>query len=341
MFNLLSKTNNNEYNIVYATDDRFCGVMGVSIASLMENNKDARIINLTILSTDVSENNKKKINTLVQNYGRKEPKWVSATNIEEKLSMRISKDRGSLSQYARIFLNDIFDASIKKILYLDCDTIVDGSIYDLWNLNLKNNIIGALKDSFSKYYRKNLGLAPKDIMFNSGVMIIDMVKWRKYKVEEKVINFIVKHNGKIQQGDQGALNAVLSKVTYAISPQYNFISIFTNLSYDEMVLYRQPVNFYSRNDIRLAKENPIIIHFTSSYFNQRPWEKGCKSEYLNKWLEYRSLTPWKNKKLEAGKNNLIKILYGIFPRRLFLSVASIFQVYLRPWKNHLIMKLIN
>lgn len=329
---------NKKYNIVYATDNEFCNVMGVSIASLMENNKDAQEINLTILSTGVSESNKRKINTLVQKYKRKKPTWINATNIEERLGMHISKDRGSLSQYARIFLKDIFDTRVKRILYLDCDTIINGAIYNIWNLNLKDNIIGALKDSFSKYYRKNICLDTKDIMFNSGVMLIDMVKWRNSKIEERVMNFMVQHKGKIQQGDQGALNAVLSKATYVIPPQYNFISIFTDLSYDEMILYRQPVNFYNKNEIEKAKKNPIIIHFTSSHFTRRPWEEGCKSEYLDKWLKYRSLTPWKNEQLKRGKNSLPRIIYENFPRGLTLKVASIFQVYLRPWKNYLIMK---
>ena len=53
-------------------------------------------------------------------------------------------------------------------------------------------------------------MEPDDIMFNSGVMLIDLDKWRRENIESKLLEFIRKKNGKIQQGDQGALNAILS-----------------------------------------------------------------------------------------------------------------------------------
>lgn len=327
-----------KYNVIYAADNAFCGIMGVSIISLLENNKNAQEIDLTILNNGISKNNKEKINKLVQQYGRAKPNWVNAINIEEKIGMRISKDRGSLSQYSRIFLNNIFDINIKRVLYLDCDTIVDGPISDLWNLNLGDNVIGALKDAFSRYYRRNIGLAPNDLMFNSGVMLIDLAKWRKYEIEEKVMNFIVQHKGRIQQGDQGVLDAVLSKYTYAISPRYNFISVFTDFSYEQMLIYRHPVNFYDKHEIEIARNNPIIIHFTSSFLTSRPWEKGCKSIYLDKWLKYKSRTPWKKMKVQNEKHSILKKVYETLPKKISLRILSVFQVYLRPWKNFLVYK---
>lgn len=327
-----------EYNIVYASNDAFCSIMGVSIVSLLENNKNADKINFLILSTDISLVNKKKINRLVQSYGRRKPNWVNAVNIEEKLGMKVNKDRGSLSQYARIFLEDIIQPETKRVLYLDCDTVIDGSISTLWSLDLGNNIIGALKDAFSKYYRKNINLSYNDIMFNSGVMLIDMEEWRKHKVEKKIMNFIISHKGRIQQGDQGALNSILSKSTYVISPRYNFISIFSEFSYEQMGIYRKPVDFYSRCEIEQAKLDPIIIHYTSSIFTNRPWEENCKNPYLSKWLKYRSMTPWKNMKLKKKKKSLLRTFYKLAPRSFTLRIAAIFQIYIRPWENYILNK---
>lgn len=325
------------YNIIYASDDKFASIMGVSICSLLENNKSAKKVNLTILNTDISTENISKLNELVKNYKNVSLRWVKAVDIEKKLNLKVVQDRGSVSQYARLFLSSIFDENFSRVLYLDCDTLINGSLYDFWNINLHGKIIGALKDAFSKYYRRNIELAENDIMFNSGVMLINLQLWREKNIEKKLLNFIKRHKGIIQQGDQGALNAILSKEVYVINPKYNFLSIFTDYTYKQMVIYRHPVNFYSEYEIEIASSNPIIIHFTSSIFTNRPWEENCKNKYLKKWLEYKSITPWRDQPLQKDKRGLIKrsikLIYNILPTNIALLIASLFQAYLRPIKN--------
>ncbi len=50
------------YNIVYAVNNDFCEVMGVSIASLLENNSEIlKNLRITILSSNIIDENKKKI----------------------------------------------------------------------------------------------------------------------------------------------------------------------------------------------------------------------------------------------------------------------------------------
>lgn len=88
-------------------------------------------------------------------------------------------------------------------------------------LDLSNNVIAALKDAFSRHYRKNIELKDNDIMFNSGVMLIDLKKWREENIENRIIVFFLKYKGKVQQGDQGVLNAMLSSKTATLSPKFN------------------------------------------------------------------------------------------------------------------------
>lgn len=75
----------------------------------------------------------------------------------------------------------------------------------------------------------NIDLKPNDIMFNSGVMLIDLKKWKEKKVETRLLKFISKKHGHIQQGDQGALNHVLSHDIYCFEPRFNSVTIFYDL----------------------------------------------------------------------------------------------------------------
>lgn len=322
-------------HIVYATDDNFAEILGVSLVSLYENSKDVDDIIVYVLDSGISDENIEKLKSLPKKYGRSDLSFIKATDISKELSMSVNLDRGSLSQYARLFVSSVLSAELDRVLYLDCDIIINKSISELWNLDIKGKTIAALKDAFSKQYRKNIDLDPDDIMFNSGVMLIDLDKWRRENVESKLLEFIRKKNGKIQQGDQGALNAILSKETFCLEPRFNSVTIFYDFSYEEMMVYRKPVDFYPREEIELAVREPSIIHYTTSFLSKRPWYEGCEHRYVAEWFKYKDISPWSDKPLwTEKKKNGIKGLYvslcNKMPRKLMIGFSGILQAYGRP-----------
>jgi len=328
--------NEKEAHIVYASDDRFAEILGVSMVSLFENSKDMEEIYVYILDSGIVADNKKRIKYVCDKYSRAAPVWIKAKDISQELSMEVAMDRGSLSQYARLFVSSVLPAGLPRVLYLDCDTVIRHSIYELWRLDLQGKVIGALMDAFSRYYRKNIGLQPDDIMFNSGVMLIDLEKWKDKKVEEKLMKFIIMKNGKIQQGDQGVLNAVLSHDTYCFEPRFNSVTIFYDFTYNEMLLYRKPPGFYPEEDVERAAEDPCIVHFTTSFLSRRPWIKGCRHKFIGIWLEYKNKSPWKEKPLWENSlppwKKMCLEIYNILPKYIALRIASFMQVYGRPLK---------
>lgn len=331
-------------HIVYASDDKFAEVLGVSLISLYENNKEMKELVVYVLESNISERNKQKLLSVSQKYQRRDVIFIPVDNICEKLSVRVRTDRGSLSQYGRLFVSSKLPKDLKRVLYLDCDTIINRSIKELWNLDLKGKTVGALLDAFSKYYRMNIELAPDDIMFNSGVMLIDLERWKEKNIEEKLLQFIVKKRGKIQQGDQGALNAILSQDVYCFDPCFNAVTIFYDFTYKEMLIYRKPPKFYSEEKVKNAVDNPVIIHFTTSIFSKRPWMKGCHHKYVTKWMEYKMQSPWKDCKLREDdrpqwKKKTVKII-KYFPRFLMIYISGIAQAYVRPIYNRVKFELV-
>lgn len=330
--------NPNVAHIVYASDDKFAEILGVSLVSLYENSADMEDIVVYVLDSGITDENKDKLNCIPEKYGRTPITWIPAQNISKVLSMEVAVDRGSLSQYARLFVSSDLPDDLDRVLYLDCDIVIVKSIRELWNLDLQGKTIGALKDAFSPYYRANIDLQPNDIMFNSGVMLIDMNRWKEQKVEERLLKFIGDRNGKIQQGDQGALNAVLSYDTYCFDPRFNSVTIFYDFNYQEMLIYRKPPKgYYSESEIRRATDDPSIIHFTTSFLSKRPWIVGCQHRYVDVWLKYKAMSPWAtsplwNDKNGTAKHMTVEILKKL-PRGLMIRLAGLAQAYGRPWKN--------
>lgn len=168
-------------------------------------------------------------------------------------------------------------------------------------------------------------------------MLIDLERWKNQKIESRLLRFIIFKNGKIQQGDQGALNAVLSHDVYCFEPKYNSVTIFYDFTYDEMLSYRKPPDFYPEIQVREAVENPVLIHFTTSFLSKRPWIKGCQHKYVNEWIKYKKKSPWKEEDFFEDKTSILEKTYikilDIVPRKLVLWAAGILQAYIRPIKN--------
>src|SRR5699024_6931620 len=107
----------NVAHIVYASDDRFAEIVGVSIVSLYENSKNMDDIVVYILDSGIKEENKKKLLSVSQRYGRTNIHFIPAKNISKKLSMEVATDRGSLSQYARLFISSDLPQNLHRVLY--------------------------------------------------------------------------------------------------------------------------------------------------------------------------------------------------------------------------------
>lgn len=325
----------NKLHVVFAADNQFAEMLGISIVSLLTNNQNMEQICVYILDGGISDENKKKIEYLCEQYNRTLPVWIQNANINEMLNLDVYTDRGSLSQYARLFIAGAMPENLSRVLYLDCDIIINQSIAELWTLDLKGNTIGALMDAFSKYYRGNIELQPMDIMFNSGVMLIDLDKWKEKDIEGKLKEFIIKKKGKIQQGDQGVLNAVLSKETFCFEPRFNAVTLYFDFTFEEIMQYRKTPEFYSQDEIKKATEQPVIIHYTTSFLSDRPWVEGCKHRYVDSWLKYKVMTPWANEKMrqkqkKKGLSGLYAACISKMPRKFMIWFSGILQAYGRP-----------
>ncbi len=335
--------NPNISHIVYASDDKFAEILGVSLVSLYENSKDMDDIVVYVLDSGITDENRKRLNSISEKYERAQIAWIPAQDISKVLAMEVKVDRGSLSQYARLFVSSDLPSDIDRVLYLDCDIVVNKSIKELWNIDLQGKTIAALNDAFSSQYRANIGLQKNDVMFNSGVMLIDLNRWKETKVEERLLRFIESKNGKIQQGDQGALNAVLSHDTYCFEPRFNAVTIFYDFSYKELLIYRKPAEgYYKMEEIQVAVYEPAIIHFTTSFLSKRPWIVGCQHRYVDVWLKYKELSPWTETTLWNDSTSIVKrIIVEMLkrlPRKMMIRICGLAQAYGRPFRNRLTIR---
>ncbi|CAA2957593.1 probable galacturonosyltransferase-like 7 [Olea europaea subsp. europaea] len=93
--------------------------------------------------------------------------------------------------YARNYLGDLLEPCVRRVIYLDTDLVLVDDIWKLWNTSLGKKTIGAPEychANFTKYFTEyfwsdqqypGVFSGRKPCYFNTGVMVIDLVKWRR------------------------------------------------------------------------------------------------------------------------------------------------------------------
>ena len=323
-------------NVMYATDDNYAEIAGISIESLLDNNQGVEEIRIFVVVDNVSEENKEKLCLTAEKYGRTII-FIQKPDIRGLTGTDLLTLRWSDSAFSRLYVDLIFreHKDVKKILYLDCDTLVIDSLEQLWNTDIDAYVGAAVFECMGNWHKKIVGANSKDHFFNSGVMLLNVERWEKDNVAARCTEFIKERHGRIEYVDQGVINGVLSRQIKVVdTPRYNLTALSWDFSYEEMLVFRKPDHGYSKEEWNHAINNPAIIHFTTSFLSTRPWFDGNDTPLTEKWREYKAQSQWKDAPLRSMKNRKkhddIIAIFNRVPRGVGVGVAGFLHAYVKP-----------
>lgn len=274
---------NDTVHIVMSINDitgTYCRNMGVTILSILLNTDSMLCIHVLHDET-LTEENKKKLENLVNKYNQK----INFYLVSSKIQCLIKNDeilRVSKASLYRLMIPSMF--TFEKILYLDTDIIVNLDIIKLWEINIEDYTIAAVLDSETtrknNKYRSIYNKMGVDLnkYFNAGVILFNLSKLRSFNLDKKCIDFFLQYKN-IPHLDQSALNFLLQTECKFIDKKYNMI-----------------MNDYVREiDSTLIKSDGIF-HFAGV---NKPWNGICRNIDKLYW-QYLLETPW-------GKTKELKI----------------------------------
>ena len=280
--------NETRINIVCATDDKYVPYCGVMLTSLFENNKDGQVEVYIMIGKPLQEQNQKKIAALADKYGARISYCVVDNQFLEQFPIkRDSIDRWSIAIYYRLFAAELLPNTVDKVLYLDCDIIIDGSIKELFDMDWEGMAVGAVPDmctEWSEYYER-LAYDRSKGYFNSGVVLMNLDYWRDHNVGQRCFNWLADNYDKVINPDQDAMNVVLADKKKTLPVTYNY-----------QIQVRMPYFFNSfskelKEDV-LNTKHPVIIHYAAEL---KPWMAYYYSyPYNDVWHKYKRMSLWKD-----------------------------------------------
>lgn len=157
----------------------------------------------------------------------------------------------------RLFLGRVLPDHIEKILYLDCDLIINRPIDELWNTSLEGYMIAAISDIGQQFdWGLDCIMEYTQSYVNSGVMLINLVEWRNKDIAEQFIHVAEEYGDKVKYCDQDVINLTLKG-------QINQLPIRFNLQ-TGLMEYHPDYDF-------VWEFEPVIVHYTS---RKKPWLTG-------------------------------------------------------------------
>ena len=326
-------------NIVYSSSDSYAFLTGISLLSLFENNKNSLKIDVYIMDNNISSLNKERLNSIAVQYNRN-LYFIKFPNPEEITGRSINTGRWNLSTFGRLYMASSLPSNVHKALNIDCDTIILGSLCELFDDYDGDFTFGGVSECINYRYKLNIGKDSNSKYFNGGLVLLNLDSIREKKYEEKFTNYIMKYGDSLGYLDQDVINAIIPENEKVELPlKYDVLSPYFYVNYKQMKKMRHCKSFYSLDEYNDAKKDPIIVHFTTCFLDGlRPWIKGNKHPYLNKFLEFKSMSPWKNDNLKEDNRSkfskLISFLVKIMPKFILLPIVGIIHGIIVPKKNY-------
>lgn len=260
-------------HIGYGTDENFVMPMGVSMISVLENHKELPIV-FHVLTENISEKSINQLKTIASRYPNcgVQVHFTDLGIIDGLPMFALGK-----ATYIRVFLGQILDPAVEKILYLDGDIVCLQSIQNLIHRDFSGKTVMVVEDvpATARKQEKKFQLQQ---YFNAGMIFMNMVQWRQEKISEKFLDVCFEYKERLNYLDQDALNIVLEKKKLMVGREYNFIP----LSAEETEV----------------PDNAVFLHYAGT----KPWYCWLDFPLKRYFMKYYKMSPWKDESLQQPRN---------------------------------------
>lgn len=264
----------NNVSILLTADNRYVPYVSVLLASMLTNCREANY-DIIFIQKNIAPEDQSALQKQVAEYNNFSLRFVDFSEYIKDVSLRVFSYY-SEAIYYRLFAPYIFK-NYNKMIYLDCDLILERDLDELWEIDLGQNLMAAIRDIglllhrytkgkielTEKYFNTLQGINLNDY-FNSGVLVFNFEKFRKEISVEKMLETIGSQNWNFP--DQDILNVLCSGRTLHLPMAWNVLPENGGNRKVRNILRDVPPE-YSEQYMQ-ARSEPYIVHYA---MREKPW----------------------------------------------------------------------
>ena len=270
------QTKQNSVISVMACNDYYVPYIACMIQSIVQNAKQNRSYELYVLTTDITEENQKKLKKIVAQDCRFSLQCINVKSFAENQNFFLHT-HVSVETYYRFYILFLFFFFL-KVLYLDSDLVLNADIAELYDIDLGDNYLAAAKDidlagsiknnkAQALYVKNDIGCIGADEYFQAGVLLFNIQAMRSKADLPELLKTSDERNWNYM--DQDILNHVYQKKICYLNQAWNCVMDWREPHASRLnILKDAPFALY--NEYLEARKNPKIVHYAGY---QKPWNK--------------------------------------------------------------------
>ena len=188
--------------------------------------------------------------------------------------------------WLRFFLPELLPDRA-RVLYLDSDTFVSGSIAELWATALEGLPIAAVANVVEPGLRdhvRRFGVEYPGGFFNSGVLLMDLDLMRRDGSTDQLLRFAKANADRLLWPDQDSLNAIFRLNWTSVHPKWNVQNSFW--TWREWAL-----EVFGERLLAEALADTRIRHFEGPNLS-KPWHFLCSAPTVRDYRRVWAASPW-------------------------------------------------
>lgn len=285
-------------NICFACSNDYVEHLATAIYSLVCNANKFRTYDILILNSNITVESMQSVTRIVEKYPNFSIRFVNVDEYKHLMQYEVGAYYSIETNYRLLLLSELFN-QYDKIVYLDSDTIVNGDICNLFDMDISNHYVGAVYDSIIGYYQrikkiicynngylynintyrtKFLGLDYPERYFNAGVLLFNLKECRKDIPFQKVVDTL--HSKNYVYNDQDVLNILFNSKVIPLDISWNYMNYIEELCSSGVKDYLELYSDLKRDDYN-------IIHYIGQL---KPWNSKVRlDEYYHKYYRLMKL----------------------------------------------------
>lgn len=301
-------------HVLMASSSMYVEPTAVALKSLHESGTNVQSVRIAV--SDLSNNEKKVLEHQLSSFPS--GSLVAANNLREYAQIAFL-GRDAYVSTARLFPTIGLSQDFRKgrVLFLDSDTLVLGSLDELATFDLDGHSVAACRDHVFPWFAcpprdMKMNWPPQGISidtpyFNAGILLYDLEPWRSSGSEDKILEAL--SSRELEIVDQDALNIALVGSIKQLPGIYNS---------SHAVLTGVVENWAGFVDTDRNRRNPLIVHYVGW---PKPWSPlaSPKDPHVRQWRDFArkmGLDPkWSG---FSPRGFLFRFLQAIKPRLLRL-----------------------
>jgi lipopolysaccharide biosynthesis glycosyltransferase len=273
----------NNIPVVFAANNNFVPMFAACFRSFLDHCSEEYNYDVVLIERDITADNRAKLAAMTKGADNVSLRFYDPGRILQHFKLKANAHI-SVETYFRFLIQSILP-DYDKVLYLDCDTIINADVAELYNTDIEGYMLAAVRDvdflgqingankKTLKYVTEEFHMQDPYNYFQAGVLLFNEKEMKKAHSVNEWLTFA---STPYMYNDQDVLNLYCEGHVKYLDMAWNLITDCDHTRVKDVIVHAPD---QVQKEYAAAHANPKIIHYAGY---MKPWHRPTEdyAEYF-------------------------------------------------------------